>query len=429
MKLENKRKSGITIPAIILAVQNLSIFFADIIHYITAVQLLCSVLYLIYLIINRISLKIDSALMVWLLYVFAVVLNAFVGGDVHFIGTFVIFNFTMLLLISIPGVDVIEFRIMKLYTSIHLIFSLIAYIVPHSYIDGFFAMLLGSNASTNYAWRVIRGNNAGITTQPGLNATFLSVLIMICAIELIENKKNEIFNLVVLLASFVMIISTGKRFASLAIIPTIALYYMIVYPNRLKHLTANHIIKGVAGAVLVIVFGYWLVNKNMAIQIMLNKISELSMGGDISNGRFGLWEIAWNTFKDNLVLGSGFKSIYATKGLDVHNTYLQILAEAGIIGFAFFALAIISVLSKSKKNLINVIKGEDYEIRRTTGLGYLLMLFLLIYGFVGNTFIDYTPIMLFCMSVVMCLNSKRRIILFLKRKSIKKNFRVFVKAF
>ena len=88
--------------------------------------------------------------------------------------------------------------------------------------------------------------------------------------------------------------------------------------------------------------------------------------------------------------------------MDVHNTYLQILAETGIIGFVFFILGLIQILKKSVKKVKNVFATTIDGVRRSVvGTGFSLMLFLLLYGFVGNTFIDYIPIMIFCLACVM----------------------------
>ncbi len=69
---------------------------------------------------------------------------------------------------------------------------------------------------------------------------------------------------------------------------------------------------------------------------------------DVTNGRGHFWQIAWIIFLDNPILGAGLDSFaYAFPKYDTwngmyrveqaHNDYLQILADAGIFGFACIA--------------------------------------------------------------------------------------------
>ena len=75
-------------------------------------------------------------------------------------------------------------------------------------------------------------------------------------------------------------------------------------------------------------------------QIISSRINDFS--SDKGSGRFELWEQAINYFMSHPLLGIGafnFSDYYAfehNEKLYVHNTYLEILVEAGIIGFLFY---------------------------------------------------------------------------------------------
>lgn len=396
----------IRMPVLILLLQNTTIFFADIVQSMMGIQFICLCLYIIYLILNKKSLRLFPNLSVWSIYIGIVAINYIIGGDRNFIAAFLICNICMFIMLQIPDLVFYEIKIIKVFSCIHLLSSLVVYIFPHIYIDSLFRRLLRSNANANYSWRVISNLNAGITTQPGLNAIFLAILMMVCAVELIETNKNRIWNIILFVASFVMVFSTGKRSVLFMIIPVIVLYYILIHYNRIKRITTRRFQKFLILIIGVFLGGYWILNVSGAVRIILDKIMYLSSIKDISNGRFEIWSIAWDMFLSNPILGIGFKSIYAIHGIDVHNTYLQILTESGVIGFTVFIIGLMYILKSSRVNVIKANICKDRKFIKVSGFGYMLILFLVLYGLVGNTFIDYTPVMLFCMSLVMTLFKK-----------------------
>jgi O-antigen ligase len=92
----------------------------------------------------------------------------------------------------------------------------------------------------------------------------------------------------------------------------------------------------------------------------LDRITSFDSGG---NGRSDLWTIAWEMFVDHPVQGVGLDQfrveskeyVREVGNLEavnlvvedphiVHNTYLQLLAETGIIGLALFLLVVLSCM-------------------------------------------------------------------------------------
>lgn len=73
-----------------------------------------------------------------------------------------------------------------------------------------------------------------------------------------------------------------------------------------------------------------------------------SFDDDADNGRFELWGQSFQVFFDNIFLGAGLGGVTAvTHGHCSHNTYLQILAETGLIGFCLFVPVLIGLLKKA----------------------------------------------------------------------------------
>lgn len=74
-----------------------------------------------------------------------------------------------------------------------------------------------------------------------------------------------------------------------------------------------------------------------------------TFGEDADNGRFYLWEIIINEWKKYPVFGLGLKGAARFCGHASHNTYVEILAETGIVGFIMMSIVLVRALIKSYK--------------------------------------------------------------------------------
>ncbi|MDQ3712111.1 MAG: O-antigen ligase family protein [Acidobacteriota bacterium] len=113
---------------------------------------------------------------------------------------------------------------------------------------------------------------------------------------------------------------------------------------------------------------------------------------DISSGRIHFWQIALRIFFDHPILGAGLDAFgvaftrYDTwSGMyrveQAHNDYLQILADAGILGFACVAAFIYLLF---KKGLRTIRESSDH-FRRSAAVGALAGCF----GILIHSFFDF----------------------------------------
>ena len=113
---------------------------------------------------------------------------------------------------------------------------------------------------------------------------------------------------------------------------------------------------------------------------------------DISNGRSHFWQIALKIFFDHPILGTGLDSFgFAFTRYDTwngnfrleqaHNDYLQILADAGILGFACVAVFIYLLFKKS----LQIIGKTSDSFRRDVAMGALAGCF----GILLHSFFDF----------------------------------------
>lgn len=73
-----------------------------------------------------------------------------------------------------------------------------------------------------------------------------------------------------------------------------------------------------------------------------------SFGEGADSGRFELWKQSIQVFFDNIIWGTGLGGVAAsTQDHCSHNTYLQILAETGLVGFCLFVPVLVGLLKKA----------------------------------------------------------------------------------
>lgn len=63
-----------------------------------------------------------------------------------------------------------------------------------------------------------------------------------------------------------------------------------------------------------------------------------------ATGRFDLWEQAIDMWLESPVFGSGMSSFYDRYHGAVHNSYLQVLAETGLVGFLLYLMVIVTAV-------------------------------------------------------------------------------------
>ena len=154
----------------------------------------------------------------------------------------------------------------------------------------------------------------------------------------------------------------------------------------------------VASLLLVFVLYSYVPFIRTATDSLLTKFYEED--GDFS-GRDRLYELALSIFRNNMLTGIGwgqFRALsegifsYASKKTyEVHNVYLQLLCENGIVGLVSFLLATGSVLIyTSRKYLRLAAEGKEAAERRAmVKLAVFMQIFFLAYCISGNPLYDY----------------------------------------
>jgi len=130
---------------------------------------------------------------------------------------------------------------------------------------------------------------------------------------------------------------------------------------------------------------------------MLERFTLSSNLNNFSSGRFSIYSSAIQLFKENPVFGTGINTgafildnrLGGWKIQQVHNVYIQLLMELGLIGTFIFLFVMILVFLKSYKILKKYYFVEK-EIVYKLKVSIYVQTFWLIYCFFGNPFTTYT---------------------------------------
>ena len=201
------------------------------------------------------------------------------------------------------------------------------------------------------------------SSDPNITA-FIFTLFFFFNLKNIKSIKNKIS--VFLISS--IIILTFSRGAILAF--SLSFLYFILYEKNISS-TIKRAIKIVVPLIIVL-FILNIISDGLVFDIFIKRFSEsLNDGG---SGRMNLWDESFKIFNNHPILGIGLNnSRYYISGTYIHNTFLQVLAETGIVGFAFYIIYILLIYLESKK--IDVFNKNNFF--RSITICFLFQMFLL----------------------------------------------------
>lgn len=168
----------------------------------------------------------------------------------------------------------------------------------------------------------------------------------------------------------VSLIMSGSRggFVSLAV----ALIFLFAFANRSQG-RRQLVIRSVLAVVLVgiIIVGAVMIGDETS----LTRFAETAASGDIATNRTHIWNVTLQVISNHWLLGAGIGSFAAAytpfdtlNGMErveqAHNDYLQILADAGIVGAVLVVFFIVQIVRTGLKNV-----HTDNVFRRGVALG------------------------------------------------------------
>ncbi|MDI6711717.1 MAG: O-antigen ligase family protein [Anaerosomatales bacterium] len=133
-----------------------------------------------------------------------------------------------------------------------------------------------------------------------------------------------------------------------------------------------------------------------------------------TSGRSILWSLALDIFESNRLTGIGFANFVpysdAISGAPwfglyhVHNIYLQLLAETGVMGFGIMLGFLGSALVSTWRSYRAALRWRDNDARYILVSSIALQVWFIVYGFSGNGLYGWQEMYLYLSAVAMALS-------------------------
>lgn len=287
--------------------------------------------------------------------------------------------------------------------ALYAVFTIIQVVAGDFYLNKLYP-LLQYNSTFDPARYMKFGIYSGFTYQTAVNSFYLAIGIGATFCSFLYTKNGKAWKLILIASEAICIMLSAKRghlvFGALSLL--IVAYYSSNRGKRIRNIL-------IAGVFMFIIFliAYSLVP---AVSYFFDRISDA--GGDITNGRLTLYIEALEQFERYPIFGIGWEQFrYSyTRYTDVHNIYLQLLCETGIVGAGVFIAAFITMIMYTIKK-INIL--ALYNI--TSQSKYLLLFslfcqfFFLLYGFTGNPLYDYYILAVYFLGSAIAIRCREKI--------------------
>ena len=202
-----------------------------------------------------------------------------------------------------------------------------------------------------------------------------------------DNSKKRIVPFIIGLIIFTGFVLLQRRGELIATIIALILTSWLTLNNKGLRVWQLALINTLLAAI-VIFFAFESFLPTSSNNRMLQMLIDVVNHKDVGNGRTVIYAAAIKAFLQNPLFGMGWngfsKISYSTTGLglirNVHNIYLQLLCEVGIVGSIFAYFAIFRILL----NTYEKAKANETDTKKLFEFALFLQIFILIYGLVDN---------------------------------------------
>ena len=281
-----------------------------------------------------------------------------------------------------------------------------------SFYNSCISLVLPSSVVMSIQNRLLGGYSTGFTREISFTMFLIVIGLGIYIFDLLKiddvkiDKNYKIKKYLIILFLFLALLISGKRATLLFFIVTLFIVEFMKSKNPLKFLKYFVIGGGALFLILYISFPLWSkISFLSRIVELLNYIGDKNIIG-ITNGRVVIYQHALELWKHNPLFGIGwgnFKymvgSSYWYSGYDVHNCFLQILCETGLVGAVLFVILTISSIYR----LVKCVKksrecGNDYYYKLSILVTYI-QVFFITYSFTEPILYEYTDYIIYFVSI------------------------------
>lgn len=209
--------------------------------------------------------------------------------------------------------------------------------------------------------------SAGFTSNYSVNSCYIAIGLLAYTIKMIDprtsKKTIDWIAIIILLLGLLM---AGKRGVLIAVIGAITVSYINITSNDKRNRFFKPIIVCLIGIVVLLFVSQFV----PSINYMFQRFVEKAEVGDVTSGRTQYWSFAWEHIKEEPIFGHGWRWFKYNNSIDVvsdlHNTFLQLFLETGIVGvivfFSFFIYQLVRIIKLSRYAVKNRMLFSDSDI-------------------------------------------------------------------
>ncbi len=337
---------------------------------------------------RRFKVTLNSAHIPYYLFALMIIINLRPNGYIEE-QPFYLFSMLMFLFIMPlckPG-DVDRNRVISIALVTSVIVAVLVYL--SMFLPDIFSSIylnLVSRSSREYnQWIMRQGYSGTVGADIGKTAAYITLGLSFTFSRFLyyKDKKNLLITMFLLLALALV----GRRSELLAFILASLL---ILYESSSRGKKQRLILIFMA-LLIVIIALYFLIASNVITYSgknrIINSLFLLIHGEDISNGRLRLYAAAIESFREHPIFGIGWggaRSItrkILSNDVNVHNIYLQLLCEVGIVG-TIFGLIMVLVILNRRRTIFKKYLGTNKSVYTTSAL--LVSIYITILGLLDN---------------------------------------------
>lgn len=355
----------------------------------------------------------------WLLFLFIALINNYdvKRGDTLSVVQLVVGICAVMILSSHNNWCSTFVNIVKILTIVHLIFGVIL-LFNRQFLIKNIVPLFHLETSDSYYLTQLRmqidfGYMTGLTSHYSTMGMIISIGLLFASGGLyVYHKRLYLKDAIILLAMSIGILLTGKRSALLFPLLSIATVYLSFFLPKNLYKKSKRILFFVISILIIFIIA----NLNSSLTVSLNRLSNIfgtNNMNQITNTRYEmLWLPAILMFLENPLLGIGwgnfkysftdYYTMTTNRVNNVHNVYIQLLCETGVIGTTL----ILSILLSNLFNVISyLLKIKHKKIIATDkqtsllGISLTIQIYFFLYAITGNPLYDipiFFPYLLAC---------------------------------
>ncbi len=199
----------------------------------------------------------------------------------------------------------------------------------------------------------------GQQVDPNNQGAFVVIGIAVSLYYLFYLKEYRLLSLVVLSINTYSLLVTGSRSGLVAFVAIVIVFFYLYFKSyNYKRKSLKNKMQTIAIMLLAGLVIFYITN-NLLYADTFNRLFEFD-GYEGGSDRTAIWSITWDLISQgvNFIFGAGWGSYYGYSGMYdvVHNTFLSILCDTGIIGLIvfLFPLFVAGVYLFKKKDVLAI---------------------------------------------------------------------------